>query len=135
MIHLFKGFDFIQTCIPWRRVGTAATNHQELNTWNDGLPVILLNLPWFHLFQVNVYFATMKMENIVESPEINWAEFRNSLGGALALYLGISFVSFFEVVEFIVRTFLGMFIYKADDRRSSSIKPFVKIMQEKRFSS
>ena len=82
-----------------------------------------------------MYFATMKMENIVESPEINWAEFRNSLGGALALYLGISFVSFFEVVEFIVRTFLGMFIYKADDQRSNSIKPFVKIMQEKKFSS
>ena len=87
------------------------------------------------LFKVNVYFATLKMENIVESPEINWAEFRNSLGGALALYLGISFVSFFEVVEFIVRAFLGMFIQKYNVRRSDSIKPLVKIMQEKKFSS
>ena len=77
----------------------------------------------------------MKIENIVESPEINWAEFRNSLGGALALYLGISFVSFFEVVEFIVRAFLGMFIHKHNERRSSSIKPLVKVMQEKKFSS
>ena len=62
----------------------------------------------------------MRTENIVESPEINWAEFRNSLGGALALYLGISFVSFFEVVEFIIRFFLEMFITK---KNATSVKP------------
>ena len=56
-----------------------------------------------------MYFATMKTENIVESPEIDWSEFRNSIGGALALYLGISFVSFFEVVELIVRFTVGFF--------------------------
>ena len=50
----------------------------------------------------------MKTENIVESAEINWAEFRNSIGGALALYLGISFVSFFEVVELIIRFIMGL---------------------------
>ena len=54
----------------------------------------------------------MKMENTVESPEINWPEFRNSLGGALSLYLGITFVSFFEVVELIVRSIMGFFIRK-----------------------
>ena len=64
----------------------------------------------------------MKMENIVESPEINWAEFRNSLGGALALYLGISFVSFFEVVELIVRAFLGLFIFQNRNRKKISVK-------------
>jgi len=62
------------------------------------------------------------MENIVESPEINWAEFRNSLGGALALYLGISFVSFFEVVELIVRAFLGLFIFQNRNRKKISVK-------------
>ena len=46
----------------------------------------------------------MKMENIVEIPEMNLGEFRNSLGGALALYMGITFVSFFEVIELIVRS-------------------------------
>ena len=56
-----------------------------------------------------MYFATMKTENIVESPEIDWPEFRNSIGGALALYLGISFVSFFEVVELIVRFIFAFF--------------------------
>ena len=55
-----------------------------------------------------MYFATMKTENIVESAEINWAEFRNSIGGALALYLGISFVSFFELVELIIRLIVGL---------------------------
>ena len=68
-----------------------------------------------------MYFATMKMENIVESPEINYAEFRNSLGGALALYLGISFVSFFEVVEFLIRAFLGTFIHNYSDRNKENL--------------
>ena len=70
-----------------------------------------------------MYFATMKMENIVESPEISEAEFRNSLGGALALYLGISFVSFFEVVELIVRSFLGLFIQKNSNHKKFNMKP------------
>ena len=64
----------------------------------------------------------MKRENIVESPEIDWAEFRNSLGGALALYLGISFVSFFEVVELIVRSFLSLFVYKNSYRSKKYLK-------------
>ena len=68
----------------------------------------------------------MRTENIVESPEINWAEFRNSLGGALALYLGISFVSFFEVVEFIIRLFLEMFVTRKNEGHAYSIKPVMK---------
>ena len=58
-----------------------------------------------------MYFATMRSGKNVETPEINWAAFRNSLGGALSLYLGISFVSFFEIVELIVRSFLRLFLY------------------------
>ena len=48
------------------------------------------------------------MDNIAESAEIDHSAFRNQLGGALALYLGISFVAFFEVVELIVRLLLSL---------------------------
>ena len=51
----------------------------------------------------------MKTDNIVEKPEIGGSEFRNQLGGALALYLGISFVAFFEVVELLIRLLLSPF--------------------------
>ena len=68
----------------------------------------------------------MKTEHIVESPEINWAEFRNSLGGALSLYLGISFVAFFEVVEFIIRFFLEMITTRKNEGRVASVKPVMK---------
>ena len=59
----------------------------------------------------------MKRENIVESPEISYGEFRNSIGGALALYLGISFVSFFEFLELIVRFIFGLLSHKSVDNR------------------
>ena len=62
----------------------------------------------YNIFQVNVFFSTLKMDNIVESAEIDLSEFRNQMGGALALYLGISFVSFFEVVELILRVVLSL---------------------------
>ena len=55
-----------------------------------------------------MFFSTLKMDNIVESAEIDLSEFRNQMGGALALYLGISFVSFFEVVELILRVVLSL---------------------------
>ena len=52
---------------------------------------------------MTTFFSTLKTDNVVEKPEIGTSEFRNQLGGALALYLGISFVSFFEVVELLIR--------------------------------
>ena len=55
-----------------------------------------------------MFFSTLKMDNIAESAEIDYSEFRNQLGGALALYLGISFVAFFEVVELVVRLILSL---------------------------
>ena len=60
-------------------------------------------------FQVTIFFSTLKTDNIGEKPEIGGSEFRNQLGGALALYLGISFVSFFEVVELLIRLLLSPF--------------------------
>ena len=58
---------------------------------------------------MTTFFSTLKTDNVVEKPEIGTSEFRNQLGGALALYLGISFVSFFEVVELLIRLLLSPF--------------------------
>ena len=58
---------------------------------------------------MTTFFSTLKTDNVVEKPEIGTSEFRNQLGGALALYLGISFVAFFEVVELLIRLLLSPF--------------------------
>ena len=43
------------------------------------------------------------MDEVNEIPEYTFITFLSALGGALSLYLGISFIQAFEVMEFIVK--------------------------------
>ena len=55
-------------------------------------------------FQVKVFYRDMnvkKVEEIKEYPSV--FNLLNSLGGALSLWLGISFIALFEIVELVVR--------------------------------
>ena len=53
--------------------------------------------------KVQIFYSSMTKTGIKESPKYNFGSFLVSLGGAISLYLGISFVSFFEIVEFVMR--------------------------------
>jgi len=58
-------------------------------------------------FQVNIFFETLMVETISETPEYTFLTFLSSVGGDLSLYLGITILSFMEIVEFIMRLFLS----------------------------
>ena len=57
-------------------------------------------------FQVDVFFTSLTYENIVETPSMTVIELMSNIGGALSLYLGVSFVAAFEILELIVRLIL-----------------------------
>ena len=44
--NTFRGDEFMQTCILWWRLGTAATNHPKFNTRNHGLAASQFFLRW-----------------------------------------------------------------------------------------
>ena len=53
--------------------------------------------------KVQVYFSTNSVTTIEEKPEYTWDQYLASLGGALSLYLGISLVSVFELLDFLIK--------------------------------
>ena len=56
-----------------------------------------------------MFFTSLTYENIVESPAMTVGSLLNNLGGALSLYLGVSFVAAFEVFELIARLIIAPF--------------------------
>lgn len=60
----------------------------------------------FH--QVNVYLETKRVTTITENPKVSKIGLLGNLGGAFSLYLGISLVALFEVVELAMRMVMGL---------------------------
>ena len=57
---------------------------------------------------MSIYFGSLDVTSIVESPEFEQGALLNSLGGALSLFLGVSIIMIFEVVEVNVRLVYSM---------------------------
>ena len=50
--------------------------------------------------KVNVYYESMKYEVTIDSLSVTSEDLLSKFGGTLGLFLGISFLSFIEIVEF-----------------------------------
>ena len=61
-------------------------------------------------FQLNVYFSSLTVEAISESPEYTFLSFLSSIGGDLSLYIGVTILSFFEVAELIIRLLISTIV-------------------------
>ncbi len=61
------------------------------------------------LLQVNIFLRTKSVQDIAEVEQFTFMSLLSSLGGALSLYLGITLVSIFEVLELLVRFLLALF--------------------------
>ncbi|XP_063446611.1 degenerin unc-8-like [Mytilus trossulus] len=66
--------------------------------------------------KINIYYEDLNFERIVESPEIDNAQFASDVGGAVGLWIGLSFLSMFEVVQLLLEccAFAG---HKCTNRR------------------
>ena len=51
-------------------------------------------------FQLNVYFGSLEVTEIAESPEYTLMSFINNLGGALGVFMGASMMFWLEIIEF-----------------------------------
>ena len=62
-----------------------------------------------NLMQVSIYYGSLDVDTVEENPEYTFLTFLSSLGGAVSLYLGVSFIQVFEVVELVVKLFVSCF--------------------------
>jgi hypothetical protein len=54
------------------------------------------------LLILNVYYSKLSYIKISESPKTSINDLLSNLGGTLGLYVGISFLSFIEIVEIVM---------------------------------
>lgn len=73
----------------------------EKNMWRNGF------------VSMNVYYKSQVIEVITERPQTQIEEFISELGGTLGLFLGISFLSFVELVEIVFE----LIVLKVERRR------------------
>lgn len=76
------------------------------------------------VLSLNVYFDSSNFERIEELPESNFGSLLGNLGGQLGLFLGVSFLTFAELIEILFQ--IGI-IYK---KNYSMSRTKVKILQK-----
>ena len=65
-----------------------------------------------NLMQVSIYYGTLDVDDVAEVPEYTFLTFLSSLGGAVSLYLGISFIQVFEIVQFLIKLLVSCFSHE-----------------------
>ena len=60
---------------------------------------------------LRIYFDKLELEEINEIPKINILDLISSHGGTLDLFLGMSFISFFEIFDLIYHLSVRFFKY------------------------
>ncbi|XP_060082851.1 uncharacterized protein LOC132562140 [Ylistrum balloti] len=58
-----------------------------------------------NFLKIVVYYQDLNHEEIMEDPEIETAQFASDVGGAIGLWIGLSILSMFEVVQLFVEMF------------------------------
>ena len=70
-----------------------------------------------NLVKFNVYYDTLSYTVLTESINMDVVALLSSIGGSLGLLLGLSLLSFIEVLEVVVET---MFIYYKNENKIES---------------
>ena len=60
------------------------------------------------IVRVNIYYEALSYTLSVESPKIDIAAFLANIGGTISLFLGVSVLSIFEVVECLIEIYFIM---------------------------
>lgn len=60
-----------------------------------------------NMAQVSVYYGELGYEQYNEIPDTTWLDLISNIGGTLGLFLGMSFLSFVEVVDILMQILLA----------------------------
>ncbi len=62
-----------------------------------------------NLVYMHIYFDSQGYKYVSESPKMEFIDLISNIGGNLGLFIGISFLSFFEIIELLLETLLILF--------------------------
>jgi hypothetical protein len=52
---------------------------------------------------IQVYYRSLKFTSITQQAKMSWIDLVSSLGGSLSLFIGLSFVTLFEIIEILIQ--------------------------------
>ena len=79
---------------------TDATQNASFSSMSDDIAS--------NLARIDVYYETLDLMEIIESPTFSFTSFLSALGGAVSLILGVSLASALEFVVMFVKFFASM---------------------------
>ncbi|XP_052107012.1 acid-sensing ion channel 4-B-like [Mytilus californianus] len=62
----------------------------------------------YNFIKINIYFEDLNYEYIKEKPEIEESAFASDIGGALGQWIGLSFISVFEIIQLMLEICRGI---------------------------
>lgn len=75
------------------------------------------------LVMVNVFYEDMKYSYYSESEALPWLDLMSNVGGIMGLYIGISFLSFVEIVEVLMQLAFLVWEHNKRTRKVPRVKP------------
>lgn len=91
----------------------------ECNTHSFTVSVNTIFVPNFSYADIFVYYRTLKYTLITQQPQTTLSNLISNLGGILGLFIGVSFLSFIEILEAITEAFFLLF-----ESKKSRVKTF-----------
>ncbi|XP_077869156.1 degenerin-like protein unc-105 [Saccoglossus kowalevskii] len=80
----------------YKLLKTLKWKHSKLKNVND------MQSARSNLVRLEIYFETLNYESVSEQAAYKWEDLLSDIGGTLGLYVGISIISVFEFVNFIL---------------------------------
>jgi len=84
-----------------------------------------------NIVEFYAYYKSLKYTIIDQKPEVNLTDLISDIGGVIGAFLGISILSFVEIIELIAETFIIMYECKKKIQQENSKKKILAIVNAK----
>lgn len=68
-----------------------------------------------NMLQLSIFYGDLGYEQYDEVEDMSWLDLISNIGGTLGLFIGMSFLSFVEIVDIV----LQIVLYKNDNKKTS----------------
>ena len=76
-----------------------------------------------HILAVDIFYGDMKYLSIEELEKMSFIDLISGVGGTLGLFIGMSFLSFFEIIDVLIEAFIYLIGKKRVKNRVIFVKP------------
>lgn len=74
-----------------------------------------------NILAINVYFTDMKYTSIEELEKMSFVDLVSAVGGTLGLFIGMSFLSFFEILDVIIEIVFILIDYSREQKQHNKV--------------